>query len=173
MKLQDKFKLGNYISSKTDEPFIWSHNDCNTFFIEFHDMMYGTDDLKRIKDKYHDRRAAIKFQKTMVSPAQWLHLKGYEKISAPYNWQDGDVAVNQHKYYASGFIYFDGAFWTVVEGKTLTGYAPEAMEPHITNGWRKIGAQIDTNKSNKKAVKEEVDIAIEESVEFIIEDQED
>ena len=140
MKLQDKFKLGSFITGKMGQDFHWGINDCNTFFIELHDKLYGTDDLKRVQEKYFDKRTAIQFLKDLgITPAQWLYMRNYRKLEDNFRWTDGDVAIHQHKTYASVYVYFNGAFWTVPEGKVMTGYHPKAFEKIKLTGWRKDG----------------------------------
>jgi len=145
MRLQDKFKLGSFITGKIDQEFRWGQNDCNTFFIELHDKLYGTNDLSRVVDQYFDRNTAKKFLTDLgLTPAQWLHMRNYRRIpdliSKSNNfWQDGDVAIFQHKVFASVYVYFDGAFWTVPEGQTMKGYHPDALTKHNIQGWRKDG----------------------------------
>ena len=140
MRLQEKFKLGSYITGKIDQEFRWGLNDCNTFFIELHDKIYGTNDLPRVKNKYFDRHTANRFLRDLgQTPAQWLHFRNYRKLPGLDNWQDGDVVIFQHKVFASVYVYFDGAFWTVPEGQTMRGYHPDALTKHKIQGWRKNG----------------------------------
>lgn len=135
MNLQQKFKLGSYITSKKGQPFQWGINDCNTFFTEYSDMFYNTEDTKRIKGQYLDRRSGIKFWRNLgLTPAQWLHMRGWEKIDDDY--ADGDIIVFERKAYSSVYIYFDGAFWTVAENEECKGYHPTAFENLKTQGWR-------------------------------------
>ena len=140
MRLQDKFKLGSFITGKMGQDFHWGINDCNTFFIELHDMLYNTKDLERVKEQYNNKRTAIQFLKNLsITPAQWLYMRHYRKLEGEYEWEDGDVAIHQHKVYASVYVYFDGAFWTVPEDKTMTGYHPKAFDNINLVGWRKNG----------------------------------
>ena len=139
MRIQDQFKIGTFIAEKTDQAFRWGVNDCNTFFIELHDRLYGSRDLERVRNQYTDRSTARAFLKKLgLTPAQWLHMRNYSKISNT-DWQPGDVAILQHQVFASVYVYFDGAFWTVPEGKSITGYRPEALTKHDIQGWRKNG----------------------------------
>lgn len=141
MKLQDKFKLGSWLSRNTDKDFHWGVWDCNIFFVEYHDIMYNTDDLKRIQNKYFDKRSGIRLLRDMkLTSGQWLTLRNYKKSPTKKpKWKDGDIALQEHRLYASVFIYFDGAFWSVTENSTLKGYTPKAVETAMTSWWRKDG----------------------------------
>ena len=132
--------MGSFISGKVGQEFRWGINDCNTFFIELHDKLYGTDDLKRVKQQYINKKTAIKFLKNLgLTPAQWLHIRNYSQIKGKKDWQDGDVLTIQHKIYASVYVYFDGAFWTVPEEQTMRGYHPDSFTNVTYTGWRKNG----------------------------------
>lgn len=140
MKTQDKFIMGSFITRKTGQDFYWGINDCNTFFIELHDELYGTDDLKRVKEQYANRPEAVKFMKNLgLTPAQWLHMRNYRKLEDKFRWTDGDVGIIQHKVFASVYVYFNGAFWTVPEGEKMKGYNPKAFKDQPIVGFRKNG----------------------------------
>lgn len=140
MNTQDKFRLGSFITRKTGQDFAWGVNDCNTFFIELHDLLYGTTDLDRVKAQYRNRHQAVKFLKQLgLTPAQWLYMRDYGVIQDPVDWQDGDVAIIQHRVFASVYVYFNGAFWTVPEGQQMRGYHPEALANQPVTGYRKNG----------------------------------
>lgn len=140
MRLQDKFKIGSWLTSNTGRDFHWGIWDCNVFFVLLHDHLYGTTDADRVVGKYHDKRSGIRLLRDMgLTSAQWLHLKGYEKCTGTKRFKDGDVAIIDHKRYASVYFYFDGAFWTVQEDKELTGYHPDSVADVLTSWWRKDG----------------------------------
>lgn len=141
MRLQDKFKVGSWLTGNTNKEFRWGTWDCNTFFIELHDMIYNTDDLTRVAEQYSNRSGAIRFLKGLgLSPGQWLAIRSYKKHSGiPNKWKDGDVALVEHRRYASVYFYFNGAFWTVPEGEKLQGYTPASVENAMTSWWRKDG----------------------------------
>ena len=138
--MQDKFKTGSWITGRRDTEFRWGFWDCNTFFIEWHDMIYNRNDLEGVQNHYSSKTGAKAYMvKLGLTPGQWLHIRNYKKGSGNTTWKDGDVALIEHKWYASVYVYFDGAFWTVPENKKLTGYTPEAVEKHMTSWWRKNG----------------------------------
>jgi hypothetical protein len=139
LKMQQKFIAGNYITNKMGKDFEWGVNDCNTFFIELHDLLYETDDLPRVKEKYSTRKGAMKFLKDLkLTPAQWLTLRDYKKLKANNpQYQDGDVLLLPQRVYSSVFFYFNGALWTFPEGKELRGYAPKAFNKLEKTVWRK------------------------------------
>lgn len=141
MNTQQKIKTGAWISGRVDKPFRWGTWDCNTFFIEWHDMIYSTDDLSRVAEQYASKSGAKAFmRKLALTPGQWLHMRSYKKqTEKKKTWQAGDVALIEHKWYATVFVYFDGAFWSVPEEGQLTGYTPKAVTKHITSWWRKDG----------------------------------
>ena len=45
MHLQRRIKLASIISQYAETEYEWGQNDCNTFFLDVHDKMYGTRDL--------------------------------------------------------------------------------------------------------------------------------
>jgi len=140
LTLQQKLKMNHHIHGLVGQEFRWGFNDCNLFLIKLFDYVNGTNRAERIENQYWDRRSAVEFHKRLgLTPSQWLHLNGFEKIEHDGEWQDGDVAIHQHKIYATAYVYFNRAVWTVPEGKSLTGYAPVALEPHITSYWRYNG----------------------------------
>ena len=141
MNTQEKFKLGSWISRNTGQDFHWGVWDCNIFFVEYHDMMYGTNDLDRIYKKYIDRRSGIRLLKSMgLTSTQWLTIKGYKQLkTTPKKLLPGDVAVLDHKLYASVYIYFEGAWWSVQEDTGLRGYTPDAVKKAKPTWWRKDG----------------------------------
>ena len=140
MNTQDKFKMGSWISGHIDTEFHWGHWDCNIFFVAYHDMMYGTKDLDRVVNQYFDKRSGIRLLKNMgLTPNQWLHMKDYSKISENTKKKDGDLAVLDHKLYASVYIYYNGAYWSVQENVGLAGYTPSAIKKAKPTWWRKNG----------------------------------
>ena len=140
LSLQQKLKMNHHIQGLIGQDFRWGFNDCNLFLIKLFDYVNDTNKAEQIVNQYHDRSSAIAFHRRLgLSPAQWLHLNGFEKRDYNGEWQDGDVAIHQHKVYATAYVYFNRAAWTVPEGKKLTGYHPTALEPHITSYWRYNG----------------------------------
>ena len=138
MQLQDKFKVGSWLTSKQGQAFNWGTWDCNIFFVELHDMLYGTTDLDRVHRKYQDRRSGVRVLREIGTPAQWLHFKNYKKKTSSHpKWRDGDIATIDQRLYYSVYFYFDGAFWTVPEEGQLTGYTPASVENVMTAWWRK------------------------------------
>jgi len=140
MDIQDSIKLLSIIRKQAGKPFQWGVHDCNTFFIEIHDQMYGSRDIEKVRDQYGDRRGAIVFlNKTLkLSAAQWLHLRNYKKIvSKKPKWTAGDVVLIERHAYSSVYIYSEGAFWTVPEGSELVAYDPSAVAKEMTSAWRK------------------------------------
>ena len=140
MNTQNKFKLGNWITGNMNKEFYWGQWDCNIFFVEYHDMLYGTDDLKRIRNMYFDKRSGIRLLRDMkLTPNQWLTIRGYKQQDGTQTHTDGDLAVLNHKFYASVYIYFNGAFWSVQENVGLKGFTKEAVEKVNPTWWRKDG----------------------------------
>jgi hypothetical protein len=132
MDLQQQIKMGAFISKRQGMEFQWGVNDCNTFFIEMHDYVYGTDDFEtRVKEKYNDKRSAIQFMKDLgLTPGQWLALRDYTKLTSQNpQYRNGDVAIVTHKQnlYACVWVYYEGAFWGVPEGEEIQGYKPSMM----------------------------------------------
>jgi len=139
MNIQNSLKLRSIIKSQAGKPFEWGVHDCNTFFIDIHDKMYGTNDIQQVRDQYATRRGAIKFlrDRLKLTPAQWLHFRNYIAIEDTSKWMPGDVALIQHPTYASVYIYCEGVFWTVPEDGELVAYEKSAVESQLTSAWRK------------------------------------
>lgn len=141
MNIQDSIKLLSIIRKQAGKPFQWGVHDCNTFFIEIHDKMYGSKDIETVRDQYGDRRGAIVFlNKTLgLSAAQWLHFRNYRKVASKKpRWTAGDVVLIERHAYSSVYIYSEGAFWTVPENSELVAYDPSAVQKEMTSAWRKV-----------------------------------
>jgi len=68
----------------------------------------------------------------------WLHLRDYKELKAKNpQWENGDVVTIERGYYASVYVYFEGAFWTVPEGQEIKGYHPKAFKKLEKRNWRK------------------------------------
>lgn len=164
MKMQEKMILATYIASKHGVEYEWGINDCNTFVFEFHDQAYGTNLMSLCK--YRDKRSAMKFSKGYCTLNQWMNIHEYKakpKSGKNKDWREGDIAIQTMKpWYNSAFIYHNGAFWAMAEGKGLNNYTVKAVESVMTSAWRKdSGAEeVDTVE-----FKEEVELAVEETVE--------
>lgn len=140
MNTQDHFKLGSWLSNNTTRNHHWGVWDCNIFFVEYHDMMYGTDDLKRITNRYWDKKSGIKLLREFnLTPRQWLTVRGYKQTNTIRKWKTGDLATIDHKLYYTVYVWFNGAFWTVQEGKGLVGVTPQAVQKAGVTWWRKDG----------------------------------
>lgn len=138
MKTQQQLKMAAFISRHAGEAFAWGTNDCNTFFIEMHDYVYGTTDMLKVKNHYGSRRGACEFMRKLgLTPGQWLHLRGYKRITSADAWQNGDVATHNHRLYATVFVYFEGVFWSVQEETECAAYTVEAVTSAEHQGWRK------------------------------------
>ena len=137
MNLQEQIKMAAFISRREGDAFDWGKNDCNTFFIEMHDYVYGTQDMLKIQHQYGTRRGAIEFMRRLkLSPAQWLFLRGYRKMTEP-GFINGDVVIHDHKVYATVFVYFEGVFWSVQENTECQAYTVAAVTAQPHQGWRK------------------------------------
>jgi hypothetical protein len=140
MELQQQLKMGSFISKRTGKAFEWNVNDCNTFFIEMHDYVYGTTDYEdKVKGAYSHKEGAKEFMRNLkITPAMWLHLRDYKELKAKNpQWENGDVVTIERGYYASVYVYFEGAFWTVPEGQEIKGYHPKAFKKLEKRNWRK------------------------------------
>lgn len=139
MNIQDGLKLRSIIQGKAGQPFEWGVHDCNTFFIDIHDKLYGTTDMKDVLHQYTNRKGAIAFlkNKLKLTSAQWLYFRNYRKQTGEVEWQNGDIALIEHKIYASVYIYCNGVFWTVPEQQELLAYESSAVESQMTSAWRK------------------------------------
>lgn len=149
MKMQEKMILATYISNKHGAEYEWGVNDCNTFVFEFHDQAYGTNLMSMCK--YRDKRAAMKFSKGYCTLNQWMHIHNYNakpKSGKNKAWVEGDIAVQTIKpWYNSAFVYHNGAFWAMEEGKGLNNYTTKAIEAVMTSAWRKdTGKDEDTTE---------------------------
>ena len=136
MKLQQKFILGSYIAGKTGADYAWGINDCNTFLFEFHDAAYGTNLMGLCK--YRTKESAREFSRNYMGVEQWMHIHNYKEIKGKNpKWQEGDVCVvSRSDWMHIGYIYHNGAFWTMTE-KGLNNYSAKAINKVKTNAWRK------------------------------------
>ena len=146
MKMQEKMILATYISNKHGAEYEWGVNDCNTFVFEFHDQAYGTNLMSMCK--YRDKRAAMKFSKGYLTLNQWMHIHNYKskpKSGKNKAWAEGDIAVQTIKpWYNSAFVYHNGAFWAMTEGRGLSNYTVKAVESVMTSAWRKDDGKDET-----------------------------
>ena len=157
--------LATHISNKHGAEYEWGVNDCNTFVFEFHDSAYGTNLMSLCR--YRDKRAAMKFSKGYCTLNQWMHIHEYKakpKSGKNKAWAEGDIAVQTLKsWYNSAFIYHNGAFWAMTEGKGLNNYTVKAVESVMTSAWRKISDDVDDTDTIEFT--EEVAVAVDESLE--------
>ena len=138
MTLQQQLAMSSFIARNLNRKFAWGQWDCNLFFVELHDYVYGTRDRLRIIDKYDSAKTAFRFYRDFgVTGTQWMRLKGYEAILA-HEVQEGDVALESTKLYAVPFVFHNGSFWTLVEGAQLAGYTTQAVAQAAVSYWRKI-----------------------------------
>lgn len=140
MHLQHRIKLASIISKYHDTEYQWGQADCNLFFIDVHDQMYGTNDLQEIQGKYEDLKSGIRYLKKKIkkTPEEWMMSRHYTLLKHT-DVKVGDVALFQHKSYESVFIYSDGAWWSMVEEQNgLVGAPTEDVLAQATSLWRKI-----------------------------------
>jgi len=140
LTLQQKLQINDYLVKCTGSAFQWGINDCNTFAIQIFDIINNTNKLDKVKEKYYNKRSAIKFQKEYLSPRQIMHVNKFTELTdIDFEWQDGDVALVEHKYYATAYVYFNRVFWSVPEEQELTAYDPDTVKCAMTSGWRHNG----------------------------------
>jgi len=121
-----------YLAQKRHVPFEWGKHDCNTFVVEFHDLLYNTDHLKKLKGKYSTLCGAIRFIKRTLNAQQWFHSAGYYKADQP---QDLDIMHDGFR----AWLVFQGFGYTVAETGTLVRQPINKIEATV---WRsKIWAQ--------------------------------
>lgn len=139
MHLQRRIKLASIISQYAETEFERGQNDCNTFFLDVHDKMYGTCDREEVVGKYDDLKSGIRYlkKKVKLSPHQWMMARHYA-VLRDRDVKVGDVALIEHRGYATAFIYSDGAWWTMLERTGgLNGVSTPDMLLQATSVWRK------------------------------------
>lgn len=135
LSLQKQIKHAKFIAQWADEEFIWGETDCLQFLFAWYDYVNGSNHRERIYQKYHSKRsAAVFFAEFGMSATQWMTLRKFGKYEYfGDNAQEGDVAIIQHKYYPSAYIYHNGLWWTAFENQLL--HAVTALPEGATH-WR-------------------------------------
>lgn len=72
-------RLAWYVAKKRHSQFEWGKNDCNTFVVEMHDYVWGTDYLPRLYGKYSSLLSAARFSRRDIQAPDWLTEAGYRK----------------------------------------------------------------------------------------------
>jgi hypothetical protein len=115
MELQQKLITQQHMLQYHNTEFVWGESDCNIFFIDWHDKVYGTTDLKKVKHQYISQRDAVRFYRKMgITANQWMHFKGYNKTDTKV-WRDGDILYVPHKLYPTAWIVFNNRCWSMLE----------------------------------------------------------
>lgn len=84
-----------------------------------------------------------------------MHIHNYKakpKSGKNKAWVEGDIAVQTIKpWYNSAFIYHNGAFWAMAEGKGLNNYTAKAVESVMTSAWRKDDGKDETYETPEES----------------------
>jgi|TARA_R110000824_G_scaffold101231_1_gene240506 hypothetical protein len=57
-----ELKIHQFADKHLGKSFQWGMMDCNTFILEYMDLMLGTNLLKEAQGKYSSKRSAVRFQ---------------------------------------------------------------------------------------------------------------
>jgi len=125
-------KLGLWLASKKDQPWVRGKNDCCTFIMEWHDYIHGTETMKQIYGKYYDLKTAIRWAEK-VPLNKWFLDNGYTLVDKP---QTGDVVMVRHnRFFFSGYIICMNQAWGIQDdSKGLSRHPLETMAEHTI--WR-------------------------------------
>jgi hypothetical protein len=74
-------KLVEFVEGKLGSPFVWGGNDCNTFSIEWVDLLTGSNHLQEIKGKYSTKREAVDYYAEHTEFTETV-LAGWKEIPA-------------------------------------------------------------------------------------------
>lgn len=129
MRAQQKLIAAKYIADHLQYSHTWGTMDCCTFFLNYHDKIWGSETAKRIVGKYADKGSAIRFYKNWkLTWRQWLHLNNYEKNEGKL--AEGDIAVLDNRVFPTVYVYHNGAFWSMTEDRGMTAYDKNALKLH-------------------------------------------
>jgi hypothetical protein len=105
--------LGLWLSTKQSEAWVRGKNDCATFFLEWHDKRFGTDERSLVYNKYNDIKSAIRFAKKFFPLEKWQGWftdHGYTQVEAP---QTGDIVMVEGRYFPSSYIICMNTAWSI------------------------------------------------------------
>ena len=136
MNFQKFIKFSQYINTKAREPFEWGTNDCCTFTMGAHDVIWDADFLPTIYGKYSTAKEASRFYITLGDAEEVLQRQGYDKLKPGEQMQDGDILITKmYKIFPSMGICNGKYFYGMDEEKGLVMYSKDDLNPD--NIWRK------------------------------------
>jgi hypothetical protein len=131
MNTENIQKLGLWLSTKRHTQFEWGKNDCNTFVLEMHDHMHGTNYLKLIKEKYANKMGAARFAKRWPSAPAQLQTMGYKTGIRPTT---GDVLAQNFGLYYTGWVVLGNEAYSMQEERGLVVAKTSAINDYTI--WR-------------------------------------
>jgi hypothetical protein len=132
MNTENIQKLGLWLSTKRHTQFEWGKNDCNTFVLEMHDHLHGTNYLKLIKEKYANKMGAARFAKRWPSAPAQLQTMGYKTGLRPTT---GDVLTQNFGLYYTGWVVLGNEAYSMQEERGLVVAKTSAINDYTI--WRK------------------------------------
>lgn len=77
-----------YLMHKRFQEPQWAVNDCNTFIVEYHDYIYGTQHFDNCGFDYNSKLSAGRWQRDFIAAPDFMQLIGYDQVLLS---QTGDV----------------------------------------------------------------------------------
>ena len=136
MNKEEQQTLGIWLAEKQWQPWERGKNDCATFFLEWHDKRFGTDERSLVYNKYNDLKSAIRFAKEFFPLEKWqgwFKDHGYKQVTQP---QTGDIVMVQNRYFPSSYIICMNQAWGILDdSKRMTKHIIEKPEAEYSI-WR-------------------------------------
>jgi hypothetical protein len=81
--------------------FAWGHNDCNTFIVEYVDLLLGSNIISEVRGKYFNARSALAFIRNYKALDVGLQESGFTIVDTP---QNGDIITFLRNGFVCGHI---------------------------------------------------------------------
>lgn len=81
-------ETARYLTHKRFQMPQWAVNDCNTFIVEYHDYIYGTQHFDNCGFNYSSKLSAARWQQNFISAPEFLKMIGYKQTMLT---ETGDV----------------------------------------------------------------------------------
>lgn len=105
-------RTANFLVTRANKSWAWGEWDCNLFITEYLDHLDGGNRSSNIRNKYHDVRSAIRFQKTIPSAPDWIAQQGHRIITTS-ELQNYDIVLEPELGYWHAGLVFNKQIWSV------------------------------------------------------------
>ena len=105
-----EIELGRYLASKKHQPHKFGVNDCNTFVVEWIDLIRGTDYAGMLQFDYDTALGAARFHKNLPFTAEeFVEMAGYDYTDTPP--ATGDILLqNRGPWFCAWIVCFEYAY---------------------------------------------------------------